>query len=158
MANSNNIENHKWQPGQSGNPYGRPKGALNSRTLLKKWLGVKMKSKDPITKKDINVTAEEAIVMAAIGQAMKGNIHAFNSIFDRVEGKVNQRIEMTGEDGGPIVTETNNNIDYSKLPTDVLKAIAAARKSNSKEIEHTTEKASKAKKSTTRKGTGNKKT
>lgn len=127
MGNQQNIEPHKFKPGQSGNPQGRPKGSLNSKTILKKWLSTMTERKNPITKQIENMPVLEAATLSVIGKALQGDVYAFNSLIDRMEGKPNQRIEATGAEGGPIETvSTNHNIDYSKLSESALLEIIAA--------------------------------
>lgn len=86
----------RFKKGQSGNPGGRPKGdGLTS--MLRKY----MAEKDPSGKS----TWGERICMALVRKAAKGNVQAFEKLADRVEGKVRDRVEITGAEGGSIVFE-----------------------------------------------------
>lgn len=76
-----------WQPGQSGNPSGRPRKPITDRLL------------ERLAAED-NTLAD--MVEAMLKAAKSGDVAAFNSIRDTVEGKPKQRIEHTGEDGAPI--------------------------------------------------------
>jgi hypothetical protein len=44
----------------------------------------------------------ELLAVAATKQAMKGNSPYFKEIIERIEGKVTNRIELTGKYGGPV--------------------------------------------------------
>lgn len=66
MPNPENIKNHKWKKGQSGNPKGRPKKIPDLATALASIMGE--------TKED--VTALEMILMKLRADAVKGNIRA----------------------------------------------------------------------------------
>lgn len=134
MAKPENIEPHKWKPGQSGNPNGRPKGSLNSKTYLKKWLEMKVTMENPVTKMKEEMPAMEAMTISLIGEAMSGNVGAYKEVMDRFEGRVNQRVEMTGAEGGPLQVENPSKIDYSKLSDEALAAIVAARPTPEKEM------------------------
>lgn len=85
----NNDNLKPFQPGQSGNPSGKPKGAKHYSTLLKEALelGVEVE----INKKKITVDEAELIKQVAKGIA-KGNIKFIELAFDRVDGKPNQPI------------------------------------------------------------------
>jgi hypothetical protein len=50
------------------------------------------------------VTHEEALALAKaiIKAAKRGNVKAFDSIADRVDGKVPQAVALHGEDGAPL--------------------------------------------------------
>lgn len=82
-----------FQPGQSGNPRGRPKkDPLLTRALLR-W--AKRKADDGSPHYDL--------LAEAIGaRALAGDMVAAGMLFDRVEGKPVQPIEHGGPDGGPI--------------------------------------------------------
>jgi hypothetical protein len=84
------LEAHKWPKGFCPNPGGRPK-------------------KKPVTEAlerllDSTENAEE--VAKALLDMVKargaGTVQAAKEITDRVEGKVAERSEITGADGGPI--------------------------------------------------------
>ena len=47
MANEQNLKN--WEKGVSGNPKGRPKGALGRATIVKQWMEAKQSLKNPIS-------------------------------------------------------------------------------------------------------------
>jgi hypothetical protein len=93
MPNPENIEPHKFEPGESGNPNGRPKGSRNLSTILKEMLKeeIEVKNEDgTVEKKQL----QDVIVRKLITQATnKGNLRAIQEIFDRVEGKAKQEIK-----------------------------------------------------------------
>jgi hypothetical protein len=61
------MENTKFQPGQSGNPEGRPKGSLNRSTKLLEMLDDDL----------------DALVVVAKEQALKGDMTAMRLLFER---------------------------------------------------------------------------
>ena len=101
MPNPENIIGKGFKPGQSGNPAGRPKGLRNFSTIIRKALNEKIEI--PVEgggKKKIRL--DQAMVIAQIKTALKGNTKAFNAIIDRVDGKVAEKHELTGKDGQPL--------------------------------------------------------
>lgn len=76
-----------WKPGQSGNPGGMPKGALDVKQLAR------------------NHTIAAIETLAAIMQdrdaVPAARVAAANSLLDRGFGKPSQ--EITGADGGPLL-------------------------------------------------------
>lgn len=75
---------HRFQPGQSGNPAGRP-------------------PKDPMTlalKARIEAEPDllERLVETGITKAMEGDFRYWKEIFDRLDGKVTQQIRTAGTD------------------------------------------------------------
>lgn len=94
MPNPENIKPpKKGEP--SRNPNGRPKGAKNRSTLLKKWLSVATTIKNPVTKEVEQITVEDEVVLSLINQARKGNVTAIREILDTTYGKVADKIEIT---------------------------------------------------------------
>jgi len=73
---------------------GRPVGAIASHTLLAQEM----------RKALIERAAEEwpQIVEALISAAKHQDAYALRELFDRVFGKANQALELTGKDGGPV--------------------------------------------------------
>ena len=69
----------RFEPGQSGNPDGRPR----SRRVNKALLGLL----DAVDEKS-GLTGAEAIAKVWMKEALKGNIFAIREILDRTEGKV----------------------------------------------------------------------
>jgi len=115
MPNPENIEDHKWEEGQSGNPKGRPKGSRNLSTILKEMLqqDVEVVGEDGEKKK---LTFQDAIVKKLLTQANKGDIRAIIEIFDRTEGKAKQEIDQK-------TTLTDNRVDASKLTDQQLRQL-----------------------------------
>jgi hypothetical protein len=89
-----NEENLKhFPPGISGNPAGRPKGARSLSTVLKEMLEENVDviiDGQPATKKMF----KEVIIRRLLKAANDGDIRAIQTIFDRVDGKAAQFIEM----------------------------------------------------------------
>jgi len=82
---------HRFQPGQSGNPAGRPKGR-SVTAVLRKVI-------------DANDGAlAERLVRTLVDRALKGDFRAMREIWDRMEGKPTRTTEISGPSGGPIVS------------------------------------------------------
>lgn len=69
-----------FQPGQSGNPSGRPK----SKPITEAYKAILA---DPANR--------EALAKALLKHAKKGNVFAAKEMADRVEGKVVEQVEIT---------------------------------------------------------------
>ena len=78
----------QFEPGQSGNPAGRPKGVINITTRIKQILEMELQIKDPVSNELCKKTVSEIIGLKLAKEAMTGNIKAIKIILDRVEGKV----------------------------------------------------------------------
>ena len=99
------IEKHQYKKGQSGNPSGRPVGIPNAKTRYARLLSIVTKNKNPVTGDVEEFTQLELMDMQVFAKALKGDLHAYNSIMDRLEGKAQQSVDMTseGEKIDPIV-------------------------------------------------------
>lgn len=67
-------EHSRFQPGQSGNPKGRPKGALNLATALNRALKEKVFITEGGQRKQI--TKLDATIKALVNRAVKGDARA----------------------------------------------------------------------------------
>jgi hypothetical protein len=76
---------HQWKKGQSGNPGGRPKGE-SLQAILRRRLGEEHNGK----------TIAEIVVDAMIKAAAQGNSAHMKELWDRVEGKVAERMRIEG--------------------------------------------------------------
>ena len=94
MPNPENIKDHKFKKGESGNPKGRPEGTLNAKTIIKKWLEAKDKFRNPITGEEEHLSQYDIIAIQQIAKARKGDTKAFEAVLDRVEGKPKQEIDV----------------------------------------------------------------
>src|SRR5271165_5916351 len=74
------LRPHWFKPGESGNPGGRP-----ARPLTERLLAQLMKS---------DGAEAAAIVRALLDKAKTGDVAAYNSIRDSVEGKPTQNLEL----------------------------------------------------------------
>lgn len=91
-----NIENLKhFEPGQSGNPAGRPKGARSLSTILKEML-----EQDIVTENEngnkIKKQCQDVIIQKLLQKGAKGDLRAITEILDRVEGKPIQAVKSEG--------------------------------------------------------------
>jgi hypothetical protein len=94
MANQENIEKHKFKPGTSGNPSGRPPGIPNSKTILARFLALTETLPNPVTGETEEMTQLEIMYLKQIAKARKGDLHAMKEILDRYEGKSTQPVDM----------------------------------------------------------------
>ena len=110
MPNPENIENHKFEKGESGNPNGRPKGTKNRSTIARYWLEVNQNLKNPLTGSDETMSQEDLMTLALIKKAREGDVSAYRELMNSGYGAPVQQIE-----------QTQTNIDLSDLTTDEIK-------------------------------------
>jgi hypothetical protein len=77
-----------WQPGQSGNPAGRPKGVKFLSEALREALSASAPD---------GISWTEKVAQALIDRACLGDPAAFREIADRIEGKVKESVEVSGQ-------------------------------------------------------------
>jgi hypothetical protein len=94
MPNPENLKSYK--KGQSGNPSGKPPGAKNRSTLLKKWLEVNVKD---------GITVEDEVILALIKKAKQGDVQAIKEVQDTLHGKIADKSEVKHE--GDIIINLN---------------------------------------------------
>ena len=71
------------------------KGKLHMTTILKNILKQKKKIVDPITGKEKRKTIAEIIAIKAVQNAIKGDNRAIQDVFERIDGKVAQKVDQT---------------------------------------------------------------
>lgn len=69
----------QFQPGQSGNPKGRPKGTKNFYKLLDGILGQKIQMIQD--GKQVKINKKTAILLQAANKAVKGDLKAIQTLF-----------------------------------------------------------------------------
>jgi hypothetical protein len=72
---------HRFRPGQSGNPRGRPKNTKNETTILRELLNRKIEVRDGGRPRKITVL--EAILLRFTEDALKGNTKTATFLFNR---------------------------------------------------------------------------
>ena len=106
MAGKGQIE-PRWKKGESGNPAGRPKGSKNRSTIIREILDLMIKTKDD-DGNDVWRTNEYLMVNSMVRKAIeKGDVSAFNAVFDNVYGKLKDTVDMN--------TTEQVNHDFRKL-------------------------------------------
>ena len=119
------AENLKpYQPGQSGNPAGRPPGARNRATLLRELLAQPVKAYNPTTQQEERMPLEQALGLSLVKTALKGGpagVAAWREIMDSIHGK--NATVLSGPDGGPMQLQAGplpSAYDLSKLSPEEL--------------------------------------
>ena len=84
---------------------GDKKGVEHSKTRLKRLLALTENMKNPVTGELEEFSVIEQMDLALIIRARKGDVKAYNSILDRLEGKPNQAVKYEGK------LETTNKYD-----------------------------------------------
>jgi hypothetical protein len=77
-------EAHQFEPGQSGNPQGRPKGAKNEATILRALLNRKIDLREGGKMRRVSIM--EAILLRFAEDALKGNTKSAAFLFNRYAG------------------------------------------------------------------------
>ena len=84
---------HRFQPGQSGNPKGRPKGSKNESTILREILGRKIANRvgDRVRK----ITVLEGILLRIADDSLRGDIKSATFLLNRFGALVSGELERT---------------------------------------------------------------
>lgn len=69
-------QEHRFKPGQSGNPAGRPKGSRNFATIVADLLSRPVRLKVGGVAQDKKILPAEAVANVVVAKAMKGDRHA----------------------------------------------------------------------------------
>lgn len=145
MANSKNLQ-PPWQPGQSGNPKGRPKNRVINSWLPACFGKKRTRQMEELTPDEINTIERRLLVastnelatlaqyddapsyaknlaMAILFDTKHGKTATIDKLRERQYGKTVQKIELTGKDGADLVPArilTKDEIGdlLSKLETD----------------------------------------
>jgi hypothetical protein len=83
---------HQFQPGQSGNPSGRPRGAKNESTILREILARKIahRSGDRVRK----ITVLEGILLRITDDALRGSIKSAAFLLNRFAALVSGELQV----------------------------------------------------------------
>lgn len=93
-----------FKPGQSGNPTGRQKGSKSIKAILRELLDMPAMVKDD-DGVEHQVTQLDIICLKLVKMAREGDLSSVDRIFDRLEGKPTQALNLGGQDGeNPIQT------------------------------------------------------
>lgn len=79
----NPPEAHRFKPGQSGNPRGRPKGSRNVATIIADVLSRRIRTK--IDGQPQRILPTEALVHVVLRKALAGDRHAWETVFRWLE-------------------------------------------------------------------------
>ena len=91
------VYGRPFQKGVSGNPKGKPVGAISFSTQWKSFIE-KVAERNELTTDEV----EEQLLSEGFKRAKAGEFPFWNNIFDRVYGKPLQSTEITGKDGGAL--------------------------------------------------------
>lgn len=88
----NSGEPHRWKPGESGNPNGRPAKELCITSLVREIL-----ERDAGDGKTNAQLVAEAIVQLAKTPNARGHVPTVKELLDRIEGKVPETHKIEGD-------------------------------------------------------------
>jgi hypothetical protein len=120
MPNPQNIEPHKFQQGQSGNPNGRPKGARGRSTIVREWLEVQQSVKNPITGETQLLEQQDIMTLALIKKAREGDVNAYRELMDSAHGKQTNQIEGSMQLTGLQVQIVDNGFSTSSSESEII--------------------------------------
>jgi hypothetical protein len=88
MANEENLK--PFGKGNNANPNGRPKGSKNRSTIVKELLEFASSQKNVLTGEQETLTQEQAITLAMLLKANKGDVNAYKALMDSCYGAPKQ--------------------------------------------------------------------
>lgn len=102
-----------FEPGQSGNPAGRPRGVVSIKAKLQKLLNVVIKGEfNQLTEETEDMPVGRKIALNTVLKAVADNdmLAAF-PIMEQLDGKPAQALNVGGKDGeNPVVTRGQLNV------------------------------------------------
>ncbi len=118
----------KWKPGQSGNPNGRPKGAKGLAAFLRRQTrngrdGAQflIDVRNGAISRERHLVTKDGVVTVWEPPTFAESIAAEKIILDRMHGTAQKFVEVTGANGGPLLTILEN---LEHASDDDLEAIA----------------------------------
>lgn len=94
MPNAENLIGKGFDSHPENIVAGRPKGAKNRATILKKWIAIAAKIKHPESDEDIEGTMEDKVNLALLSKALSGDVQAIKEINDTLYGKITEKAEV----------------------------------------------------------------
>jgi len=103
---ADHLKAHWWKKGQSGNPKGKPKGAISLTAQLRRLMqqNVRVRKNGRI----YTTTTGEQLLQMAMHAAKAGKFSFFKEIYDRMDGKVSDKLIV--QTTKKMVIEELNNI------------------------------------------------
>ena len=92
------LEEYRFKKGESGNPGGRPKGMSIEAQLSKRLADGESGEK-----------LVDSLITVALRQALNGDFRFWNSIIERIDGKVADRIAGPDGSGLTVILESMRN-------------------------------------------------
>ncbi len=91
------LRKYTWKAGQSGNPSGKIKGTKNLSTQLKEILDLEIEGIDTISGETISAPVRYFLNNRLLRNALNGDNRALQEIYDRLEGKPKQKLDITAD-------------------------------------------------------------
>jgi|SRR6478609_1953042 len=102
--------------GEVRNPKGKVPGTLATKTIIRRWLEAKENSINPLTKQKESLTQLDLMVLALIKKAKQRNdVNAFIALLDRMDGKPNQSMQITGDAENPVAISAVDSLTFEQL-------------------------------------------
>lgn len=92
MARQDNLIPAK--KGEVRNPKGRTVGSRNRSTIVKQWLKMTKKGKNPITEMVEVLEIQDLMTLALIGKALKGDVNAYRELMDSGHGTIEKNVKL----------------------------------------------------------------
>lgn len=108
---------HRFKPGQSGNPGGKPKGL--ERIVNDTIKAMTEEIEDPVTKAKVRIDGWERMARKLFDLGMAGNVQAMKLLFERAGGYPKQKVDLAAE------VTTPQQFDFAALTPTQLEALAA---------------------------------
>ncbi len=89
---------------------GRPHGSVSLTDAIRRAAEMDFSTKNPMTGHLETKQVRDWIGIALAGKAMKGDVAAIREALDRLEGKVKEKLEVTGKDGEPLAIEHSQRL------------------------------------------------
>lgn len=116
---SENLKKYEFKKGVSGNPNGRPKGSLSLSTILRVVLESEHKRKDKNTGEVITKIGSAWVAESLFKKATNGDVAAIREVFDRVDGKVVNTVDIGNKNDLPFRFQDK----YTKEELDAINKI-----------------------------------
>lgn len=118
-GNPNPSPATRFKPGNPGGP-GAGRGPRKLSKILEQQAEQFLKTPD-----GKQMSKAEAICMMAYKLALEGDLNAIKFLFERIEGKVPEKVEVSGNEGSPLAIEYVNDWRGKGTEAEDLPAVPA---------------------------------